>query len=219
MQRGSTLTIDLAKLGEVGTEVARAGYLTAKAGEGGGDADAAAQQIKERGGEPAGGKPTTAEAQGGKAVEPAGEDPKWVARRHGMDAPAVQAGHRLSRWWVKKTGGVEEFAVEDADLNQLSNWTLETAKKGGVSEKTTILVRGLYVDKASGLLWAGGETGELTGLTKEFIESFKEVPGWRPPPGCTNPNATFMQEMLRVLEKDESHPFRFLIDGVRPPKP
>lgn len=218
MQRGEALTIDLARLGEAGTEMARAGYLTAKAGEGGGAADDAAQEIKQRPSKPEASDAATTDAGGSRAPKASGEDPNWVARRHGMDAPAVQAGHRISRWFTRKTGGVEEFAVEDADLNQLSNWTLETAKKGGVSQKSTILVRGLYVDRDSALLWAGNETGELTGLTKQFVQSFKEVPGWKPPAGCKNPNATFMREMLEVLDKDKSHPFRFLIDGVRPAK-
>jgi hypothetical protein len=135
--------------------------------------------------------------------------PVWQGRRHGLDVPAVQAGHRTSR----HSGAPEAFAVEDADLNQYSNWTAES--KGYITMKDSIIVDGFIVDRPSALLWSGTETGVATGLSRTLVERAPSHPGWVAAPHTANPKAQFMREMLKVLQANPKHPFRFLIDGVQ----
>ncbi|MEA2274942.1 MAG: hypothetical protein QOI98_3650 [Solirubrobacteraceae bacterium] len=134
--------------------------------------------------------------------------PSWEGRRHGRDVPAVQAGHRVSR----HSGASETFGVEDADLNQLSNWMAETL--GFVVKKDTIIVDGFIVDRPSALLWSSDHLREVTGLSRELVEKAPRHPGWVAPPGIADPKPVFMRAMLKVLQNNPKHPFRFLIDGV-----
>lgn len=144
----------------------------------------------------------------GRAPSPGGGRLDWQGRRHAMNTPTVQAGHRVS----KHSGAPERLAIEDADFNQLSNWVGETQRI--TFEKPTIMLQGVIVDKASAMRWAGPEMSKVTGLTPKMIESAPAHPGWSPPPGFRGDiKRQFMQEMFQVLSANPKHPLRFLIDS------
>jgi hypothetical protein len=112
----------------------------------------------------------------------------------------------------KSIGAAEEFAVEDADLNQATGDTIES--RGNFSNKITILIKGVPVDKASALRWSAPEMSEVTGLSRKLVESAPEASGWVPPRIYKDPNGAFMRAMLRILRDDPQHPLRFLVEKV-----
>ncbi|WP_157160178.1 polymorphic toxin type 5 domain-containing protein [Cupriavidus sp. BIS7] len=95
----------------------------------------------------------------------------WRGRSHLADAPSVQAGHLESNWLVRAVGGVERFAVEDAFLNQYTNWTGETGGKVAML-KEAVLVKGVFVEWRTLRLWA-----EMEPTLGKFLKAAR-VLGW-----------------------------------------
>lgn len=133
--------------------------------------------------------------------------PAWAGRVHGLDLPAVQAGHRVSNW----TRTPEVLAIEDADLNQLANWVGETGRKA-YFVKPTIEVQGAIVDLQSALLWSGKEMAPMTGLSRNLVLEAPVHSGWAVPPQLAGrANAYFMERQLNVIAATPDHPLRFLL--------
>ncbi len=98
---------------------------------------------------------------------------KWRARRvHGQDAPSFQVGHAQSL----HGGAAERLFIEDADFNQLSNWTGES--KGVIFEKTGVLIGQVHVELRTAQQW---ERLEL--LTWGTVEAAVVSTGWDPAGG------------------------------------
>ena len=148
-----------------------------------------------------------------ETVEAAGR-PIFAAASHLAEhVPAsVQAGHRTSKYFVKLTEGVEELAVEDAFLNQLTNWTGETGKRA-VFYKSAIEIEGAVVDFQSALRWSGPE---MQLLSRELVDAAPVHSGWNVPHGLRfEGNAFFMEAQARIIAANPAHPLRFLL--YRPP--
>ena len=130
----------------------------------------------------------------------------WQGRRHSMDTPAVQAGHRVS----KHSGAPEFLAIEDADLNQLTNWTGESA--GITFDKETIVIDGAIVDRASALRWSQENMRDYTKLSRKIVERAPAHPGWTPPSGFKGDiKQKFMAVQLEIIARNPHHPLRFLL--------
>jgi hypothetical protein len=94
----------------------------------------------------------------------------WKARRHADEHhPAVQAGHLTSF----KSGAEERLALEDADRNQLKNWTVENKSRGGIAMSNAVEIGGIPVDLATAMAW---ERLEL--LPKGTVGAANAHPGW-----------------------------------------
>ena len=95
---------------------------------------------------------------------------KWKARRvHGHNAPSFQVGHAESL----HGGAAERLFVEDADFNQLSNWTGEC--KGVIFQKTGVVIGNVHVELRTAQTW------ERMGLLpKDTVESAVNSTGWDP---------------------------------------
>jgi hypothetical protein len=59
----------------------------------------------------------------------------------------IQVGHPVTR----ARGGADVFVIEDADLNQSTNRTIES--RGGAAAKPFVYLDGLPVDLRSALQW------------------------------------------------------------------
>lgn len=77
----------------------------------------------------------------------------WRARSHLSEEPAVQAGHLFTRWLAVLLGDVERFGVEDALLNQLTNWIGESGRRAAWI-KEAVEVEGVVVEVESLKRWA-----------------------------------------------------------------
>jgi RHS repeat-associated protein len=77
----------------------------------------------------------------------------WVARSASSEEPTVQAGHLATNFMVKLGVGTERLAIEDAFLNQLTNWTGETGRRAWWS-KEAAEVAGTFVEVESLKRWA-----------------------------------------------------------------
>jgi hypothetical protein len=61
----------------------------------------------------------------------------------------VQAGHLESF----RSGAPERLALEDADRNQLKNWTVENRWRQGITMTTAVVFGGVPVEKATAEQW------------------------------------------------------------------
>lgn len=94
----------------------------------------------------------------------------WRARWHANEhAPAVQAGHLQSF----HSGAPERLALEDADQNQLKNWTVENRWRGGITLTTAVVIGGIPVEKATATLWE-----RLSLLPEGTTMNARPHPGW-----------------------------------------
>ena len=73
----------------------------------------------------------------------------WMARSHLSELPAVQGGHKVTRY----TGEPEFIGIEEAFLNQLTNWKGETGRRAWW-DKEFIDVKGIPVECESAKSWA-----------------------------------------------------------------
>lgn len=72
----------------------------------------------------------------------------WRAKRvHGREVPSFQVGHAESL----HGGAAERLFIEDADFNQLSNWTGES--KGVIFQKPGVLIGRVHVELATAQMW------------------------------------------------------------------
>ncbi|WP_119271173.1 DUF6531 domain-containing protein [Taklimakanibacter deserti] len=85
-------------------------------------------------------------------VNPTTKD--WMARSHLSELPAVQAGHKVSRW----TGEPEFIGIEEAFPNQWTGWRGERGKRAWW-DKEFIDVRGIPVEAESAKGWAAQPEG------------------------------------------------------------
>lgn len=95
----------------------------------------------------------------------------WIARSHLSEEPTAQAGHLLTRWMADLLGDVERFGVEDALLNQLTNWLGETGSRAWFA-KEAVEVEGVVVELETLKRWAN-EVEELI----PYIDRARS-PGW-----------------------------------------
>jgi RHS repeat-associated protein len=75
------------------------------------------------------------------------ETGRWRARSHLSEEPGVQAGHLTSR----HSGAPERFALEDAFMNQVSNWRGET--QGAIFRKPAVDIEGVPVELTTAQIW------------------------------------------------------------------
>jgi hypothetical protein len=136
----------------------------------------------------------------------------WRGRYKGMQSvPAVQAGHRLSSWWIKKLKQKDRLAIEDADANQLAGNMVEAGKKA-FADRESILINGTVVDLATAERWARDPT-TFPNLTPQMVKKAKRVPGWvsQKTSDSDKAKAEFMREQLKIIAADPNHPLRPLI--------
>jgi Bacterial toxin 5 len=94
----------------------------------------------------------------------------WRARRHANEhAPAVQAGHLQSF----HSGAPERLALEDADQNQMKNWTVENRWRQGITMTTAVEIGGVPVERATAERWE-----RLSLLPKGTVAKAPSHPGW-----------------------------------------
>jgi hypothetical protein len=136
---------------------------------------------------------------------------RWRGRRRNMQSvPAVQAGHRLSDWWIKMLNKPDRLAIEDADFNQLAGNVVEAGRKA-FADRESVMIGGVTIDLATAQLYAKDPL--FPKLTPEMVENAPRVPGWAPrgPMDSAKAKRTFMDQQLKVIAADPTHPLRPLI--------
>lgn len=149
-----------------------------------------------------------------KAASGAGGSYTWRGRQRGIsDDPAVQAGHRVSSFRIKKTGELDRLAIEDADLNQVASNTMESNKIW--ADRKSVVIGDVIIDLATAEKLA--RDPEFPALTPAMVRLAISHPGWERNKGMDPEYAKkkFMDEMLDIIVADPNHPLRPLIKKIK----
>jgi hypothetical protein len=103
----------------------------------------------------------------------------WLGRAEDFDGPGVQAGHRVTKAYVKQSGEPEQLALQDAQYNQTAGQRGET--QGAIFYNEAVEIGGIPVEKRTAEFYERQGAASHPGLPPGTVASAKPSLGWQMP--------------------------------------